>query len=66
MYYTIYFKVLFNSYTFQVQYRWKGYGRQVSDSPAPEIDPEVIRRDLQNPIRAIYNPRSAEVGNTLV
>ena len=56
-------EALFNSHTFQAQYRWKGYSRQMSDPLAPEIDPKVFRRDLQNPVRAIYNPRSAEVGN---
>ena len=45
----------------------EGHRRQPSDTPPPpEIDPEVIRRELQNPVRAIYSPRNAEVDNNVV
>jgi calcium-independent phospholipase A2 len=45
----------------KVQYKCRDYHRQLSESPAePDIDSEQIRRDLQNPTRALYSPRSVE------
>ena len=48
----------------QVVYRWRGHRRQpsASDTP-PDTDPDLVRRELQNPIRATYNPRNAEVSS---
>jgi hypothetical protein len=45
----------------KVQHKWRGYHKQVSESPAePDIDSEQIRRELQNPVRALYSPRNTE------
>jgi calcium-independent phospholipase A2 len=44
--------------TEKVVYRWRGHRRQPLSSDTP---PDVlIRRELQNPVRATYNPRNVE------
>ena len=47
--------------TIQVVYRWRGHRRNPSTDTPPDVDPELIRRELQNPVRATYNPRNVEV-----
>ena len=46
----------------QVQHKGQDHRQQLSDSPAePDIDSEQLRKDVQSPARALYNPRSTEV-----
>ena len=59
-------------YTFtQVKCTEQDYDTQLSDSPAepsvdsePGVDSEQIKKEMQNPIKALNNPRNAEVHST--
>ena len=57
----VYIYELVQTYIYIQAYKWQSSPQSVSPAE-PDIDSEEISQDMQNPIRALYSPRNAEVG----